>query len=184
MEEHHNMFSHVGFFFGDHWSTEINRMRCSRRFFCACRLTGEVGTNRKATCVTAESFWFRTLAALPWGERLSHRRVYRPWGTYESVDSDQGFQVKRIVVNPGARLSLQKHAHRAEHWVVVRGKARVTRDREIFDLVANQSAYIPLGAVHRLENPGTEPLHLIEVQAGDYLGEDDIVRLEDNYGRV
>ena len=117
-------------------------------------------------------------------ERLSHRRVYRPWGTYESVDSDQGFQVKRIVVNPGARLSLQKHAHRAEHWVVVRGKARVTRDREIFDLVANQSAYIPLGAVHRLENPGQRALHLIEVQAGDYLGEDDIVRLEDNYGRT
>jgi mannose-1-phosphate guanylyltransferase/mannose-6-phosphate isomerase len=124
------------------------------------------------------------LTAAGRGERLSHRRVYRPWGTYESVDSDQGFQVKRIVVNPGARLSLQKHAHRAEHWVVVRGKARVTRDREIFDLVANQSAYIPLGAVHRLENPGKEPLHLIEVQAGDYLGEDDIVRLEDNYGRA
>ena len=124
------------------------------------------------------------LTAAGRGERLSHRRVYRPWGTYESVDSDHGFQVKRIVVNPGARLSLQKHAHRAEHWVVVRGKARVTRDREIFDLVANQSAYIPLGAVHRLENPGNEPLHLIEVQAGDYLGEDDIVRLEDNYGRT
>jgi mannose-1-phosphate guanylyltransferase / mannose-6-phosphate isomerase len=117
-------------------------------------------------------------------ERLSHRRVYRPWGSYETVDLDSGFQVKRIVVNPGARLSLQKHAHRAEHWVVVRGMARVTRDRDVFDLVANQSAYIPLGAVHRLENPGKEPLHLIEVQSGDYLGEDDIVRLEDSYGRA
>ncbi|HEX4573331.1 MAG TPA: mannose-1-phosphate guanylyltransferase/mannose-6-phosphate isomerase [Dongiaceae bacterium] len=124
------------------------------------------------------------LSAAGRDERLSHRRVYRPWGTYETVDIDQGFQVKRIVVNPGARLSLQKHAHRAEHWVVVRGMARVTRDREVFDLVANQSAYIPLGAVHRLENPGKEPLHLIEVQSGDYLGEDDIVRLEDHYGRA
>ena len=124
------------------------------------------------------------LSAAGRDERLSHRRVYRPWGTYETVDIDQGFQVKRIVVNPGARLSLQKHAHRAEHWVVVRGMARVTRDREVFDLVANQSAYIPLGAVHRLENPGKEPLHLIEVQSGNYLGEDDIVRLEDHYGRA
>jgi mannose-1-phosphate guanylyltransferase / mannose-6-phosphate isomerase len=117
-------------------------------------------------------------------ERVSHRRVYRPWGSYETVDLDSGFQVKRIVVNPGARLSLQKHAHRAEHWVVVRGMARVTRDRDVFDLVANQSAYIPLGAVHRLENPGQVALHLIEVQSGDYLGEDDIVRLDDNYGRA
>jgi len=118
------------------------------------------------------------------GERLAHRRVYRPWGSYETVDIDEGFQVKRLVVNPGARLSLQKHARRAEHWVVVRGTARVTRDRDVYDLHANQSTYIPLGAVHRLENPGKEILHLIEVQSGDYLGEDDIVRLEDNYGRV
>jgi mannose-1-phosphate guanylyltransferase / mannose-6-phosphate isomerase len=118
------------------------------------------------------------------GERLAHRRVYRPWGSYETVDIDKGFQVKRLVVNPGAKLSLQKHAKRAEHWVVVRGTARVTRDRDIYELNANQSTYIPLGAVHRLENPGTEILHLIEVQSGDYLGEDDIVRLEDNYGRT
>jgi mannose-1-phosphate guanylyltransferase / mannose-6-phosphate isomerase len=124
------------------------------------------------------------LSAAGRGERLAHRRVYRPWGTYETVDVDRGFQVKRIVVNPGARLSLQKHHRRAEHWIVVRGTARVTRDRDVFDLVANQSTYIPLGAVHRLENPGQEPLHLIEVQSGDYLGEDDIVRLEDNYGRA
>jgi mannose-1-phosphate guanylyltransferase/mannose-6-phosphate isomerase len=124
------------------------------------------------------------LSAAGRDERLTHRRVRRPWGTYETVDLDQGFQVKRIVVNPGARLSLQKHHRRAEHWVVVRGIARVTRDHEVFDLGANQSTFIPLGAVHRLENPGEEPLHLIEVQCGGYLGEDDIVRLEDNYGRV
>jgi mannose-1-phosphate guanylyltransferase/mannose-6-phosphate isomerase len=124
------------------------------------------------------------LSAAGRGERLAHRRVYRPWGSYETVDADGGFQVKRIVVKPGAKLSLQKHARRAEHWVVVRGTARVTRDRDVFDLVANQSTYIPLGAVHRLENPGKEPLHLIEVQSGDYLGEDDIVRLEDSYGRA
>jgi mannose-1-phosphate guanylyltransferase/mannose-6-phosphate isomerase len=124
------------------------------------------------------------LQAADRGERIAHRRVYRPWGSYETVDLDQGFQVKRLIVNPGARLSLQKHARRAEHWVVVRGTARVTRDRDVFDLVANQSTYIPLGATHRLENPGKEILHLIEVQSGDYLGEDDIVRIEDSYGRV
>ena len=92
--------------------------------------------------------------------------------------------MKRIIVKPGARLSLQKHAQRAEHWVVVAGRARVTRDDEVFDLEENQSTYIPLGAVHRLENPGDVPLHLIEVQSGGYLGEDDIVRIEDSYGRA
>ena len=117
-------------------------------------------------------------------EHLHHRRVYRPWGSYESVDNGDRHQVKRIIVKPGARLSLQKHAQRAEHWVVVAGRARVTRDDEVFDLEENQSTYIPLGAVHRLENPGDVPLHLIEVQSGGYLGEDDIVRFEDNYGRA
>jgi mannose-1-phosphate guanylyltransferase/mannose-6-phosphate isomerase len=112
-----------------------------------------------------------------------HREVHRPWGSYDSVDVGDGFQVKRIRVKPGARLSLQSHRHRAEHWVVVRGTARVTRDDEVFDLVANQSTYIPLGARHRLENPAREMLELIEVQSGDYLGEDDIVRYEDVYGR-
>ncbi|HVI58308.1 MAG TPA: mannose-1-phosphate guanylyltransferase/mannose-6-phosphate isomerase [Luteimonas sp.] len=112
-----------------------------------------------------------------------HREVHRPWGSYDSVDQDDGFQVKRIKVKPGARLSLQSHRHRAEHWIVVRGTARVTRDNDVFELYANQSAYIPLGAKHRLENPGTEMLELIEVQSGDYLGEDDIVRYEDVYGR-
>lgn len=112
-----------------------------------------------------------------------HREVHRPWGSYDSVDVGDGFQVKRIKVKPGARLSLQSHKHRAEHWIVVRGTGRVTRDNDVFDLVANQSAYIPLGARHRLENPGAEVLELIEVQSGDYLGEDDIVRYEDVYGR-
>ncbi|MFC3716973.1 mannose-1-phosphate guanylyltransferase/mannose-6-phosphate isomerase [Luteimonas soli] len=112
-----------------------------------------------------------------------HREVHRPWGSYDSVDQDDGFQVKRIKVKPGARLSLQSHKHRAEHWIVVRGTARVTRDNDVFDLHANQSTYIPLGAKHRLENPGTQMLELIEVQSGDYLGEDDIVRYEDVYGR-
>ena len=112
-----------------------------------------------------------------------HREVHRPWGSYDSIDADDGFQVKRIKVKPGARLSLQSHQHRAEHWIVVRGTARVTRDNDVFELHANQSTYIPLGAKHRLENPGTEMLELIEVQSGSYLGEDDIVRYEDVYGR-
>ena len=116
-------------------------------------------------------------------ERLSHRRVYRPWGTYEGIDAGDRFQVKRIVVKPGAALSLQMHHHRAEHWVVVRGTARVTRGKEVFFLSENQSTYIPIGETHRLENPGTIPLEIIEVQSGSYLGEDDIVRFEDVYGR-
>nr|WP_277928893.1 mannose-1-phosphate guanylyltransferase/mannose-6-phosphate isomerase [Luteimonas aquatica] len=112
-----------------------------------------------------------------------HREVQRPWGSYDSIDADDGFQVKRIKVKPGARLSLQSHRHRAEHWIVVRGTARITRDNDVFDLHPNQSTYIPLGARHRLENPGTEILEVIEVQSGGYLGEDDIVRYEDVYGR-
>ena len=112
-----------------------------------------------------------------------HREVHRPWGSYDSIDMAEGFQVKRIKVKPGARLSLQSHARRAEHWIVVRGTARVTRDNDVFELFANQSTYIPIGAKHRLENPGSEMLELIEVQSGDYLGEDDIVRYEDVYGR-
>jgi mannose-1-phosphate guanylyltransferase/mannose-6-phosphate isomerase len=117
-------------------------------------------------------------------EAHCHRTVYRPWGSFRSIDLGDGFQVKRITVKPGARLSLQRHAHRAEHWVVVQGRARVTRDDETIELRASESATIPLGAVHRLENTGNELLHLIEVQTGTYLGEDDIVRLEDNYGRI
>ncbi len=116
-------------------------------------------------------------------EARPRRKVHRPWGHYDSVDVGERFQVKRIVVKPGAQLSLQKHRYRSEHWVVVRGTALVTRDDERFVVCANQSAYIPLGAVHRLENPGDAPLEVIEVQCGAYLGEDDIVRLEDAYGR-
>ncbi len=112
-----------------------------------------------------------------------HREVHRPWGSYDSVDMGARFQVKRIKVKPGAALSLQSHAHRAEHWIVVSGTARVTRNNDVFELFANQSTYIPIGAKHRLENPGAEMLELIEVQSGDYLGEDDIVRYEDVYGR-
>ncbi len=117
-------------------------------------------------------------------EALTHNRVYRPWGFYESLIAGDRFQVKRIVVYPGARLSLQKHFHRAEHWVVVQGTALVQRDAETITLTENQSVYLPLGCVHRLENPGKVPLTLIEVQSGTYLGEDDIVRLEDTYGRA
>jgi mannose-1-phosphate guanylyltransferase/mannose-6-phosphate isomerase len=112
-----------------------------------------------------------------------HREVFRPWGSYDSVDAGPRFQVKRLTVKPGAKLSLQKHAHRAEHWVVVKGTARITRDDEVFLLSENESTFIPVGAVHRIENPGTEPLQIIEVQSGSYLGEDDIVRIEDTYGR-
>lgn len=114
----------------------------------------------------------------------NHRKVYRPWGHYDSVDSGEHFQVKRIVVKPGGRLSMQMHHHRAEHWVVVSGTALVTRGEEVMTLVANQSTYIPLGVKHRLENPGETDLELIEVQSGAYLGEDDIVRFDDIYGRI
>ncbi len=116
-------------------------------------------------------------------EAKLHRQVFRPWGSYDSIDGDDGFQVKRLIVNPGAVLSLQKHAHRAEHWTVVRGVARITLDDKEFDLGVNESTYVPIGAVHRIANPYDVPVHIIEVQCGDYLGEDDIVRLEDNYGR-
>lgn len=114
---------------------------------------------------------------------MHHRKVYRPWGAYDSVDEGERFQVKRITVNPGETLSLQKHFHRAEHWVVVSGTAEVTRGEEVTIVTENQSTYIPLGTVHRLANPGRVPLELIEVQSGSYLGEDDIVRLSDTYGR-
>jgi mannose-1-phosphate guanylyltransferase/mannose-6-phosphate isomerase len=116
-------------------------------------------------------------------EAISHRRVHRPWGHYEGVDVGERFQVKRIVVMPGCALSLQRHMHRAEHWVVVRGTAAVTIREEQHTVHENESVYIPIGAVHRLANPGKIALELIEVQTGSYLGEDDIVRLDDVYGR-
>ena len=117
-------------------------------------------------------------------EALLHREVYRPWGKYDSVDCGERFQVKRITVKPGAKLSVQMHHHRAEHWIVVSGTAKVTIDEKTVLLSENQSTYIPIGAVHALENPGKLPLEMIEVQSGSYLGEDDIVRFEDRYGRA
>lgn len=126
------------------------------------------------------------VAQLKDGQRsqaVLHREVHRPWGSYDSVDFGSRHQVKRIKVKPGAQLSLQSHEHRAEHWIVVKGVARVTRNNDVFELFENQSTYIPIGAKHRLENPGAEMLELVEVQSGDYLGEDDIVRYSDIYGR-
>jgi mannose-1-phosphate guanylyltransferase/mannose-6-phosphate isomerase len=124
-----------------------------------------------------------TLKAEGRTEHVLHTRVHRPWGSYSSMDNGERYQVKRIEVKPGEQLSLQMHYHRAEHWIVVQGTARVTRGEETFLLGENQSTYIPAGETHRLENPGKVPLHLIEVQSGSYMGEDDIVRFEDNYGR-
>jgi mannose-1-phosphate guanylyltransferase/mannose-6-phosphate isomerase len=116
-------------------------------------------------------------------ETSLHREVFRPWGSYDSIDNGDRFQVKRLVVKPGASMSLQMHHHRAEHWVVVSGTARITRGEEVFLLGENESTYIPMGTKHRIENPGKVTLHIIEVQSGSYLGEDDIVRFEDIYGR-
>lgn len=126
----------------------------------------------------------KTLESQQRPETTAHREVYRPWGCYDSVDNGSRHQVKRITVKPGARLSLQKHHHRAEHWIVVSGTAEVTCGERIFLMSENQSTYIPIGEVHRLANPGKIPLEIIEVQSGSYLGEDDIVRFEDVYGRV
>ncbi len=117
------------------------------------------------------------------GEHLCHTRVFRPWGWFEQRDMGERFQVKRIMLKPGAKISLQSHRHRSEHWVVVNGTARVTRGEDLLTLHENQSTYIPAGMVHRLENPAAEPLHIVEIQSGEYLGEDDIVRLEDVYKR-
>ena len=117
-------------------------------------------------------------------ENRTHRRVFRPWGSYDPVLEGDGFKVKHITVQPGQRLSLQSHRQRAEHWIVVHGVARVTRDGETFLVRENQFTFIPKGARHRLENPGELPLELVEVQTGDYLGEDDIVRFDDDYGRA
>jgi mannose-1-phosphate guanylyltransferase/mannose-6-phosphate isomerase len=116
-------------------------------------------------------------------EPLLPRKVHRPWGWYDSIDSGPRFQVKRIMVKPGASLSLQMHHHRAEHWIVVSGTAKVTRGEDTFLLAENESTYIPMGQKHRLSNPGKVPLEIIEVQSGGYLGEDDIVRFDDTYGR-
>lgn len=123
------------------------------------------------------------LKALGRSETQAHREVFRPWGSYDSVDAGERFQVKRLTVKPGGTLSLQMHHHRAEHWIVVSGTAEITCNDQVFLLTENQSTYIPVGATHRIVNPGKVPLHIIEVQSGSYLGEDDIVRFADNYGR-
>jgi mannose-1-phosphate guanylyltransferase/mannose-6-phosphate isomerase len=125
-----------------------------------------------------------TLSAQGRPEAENHCEVYRPWGSYDSIDNGHRFQVKRIMVKPGASLSLQKHHHRAEHWIVVTGTAKVTCDDKTFLLSENQSTYIPIASVHRLANPGKIPLEIIEVQSGSYLGEDDIERFDDVYGRT
>lgn len=124
------------------------------------------------------------LSGLGRSESVTHRKVFRPWGSYEGLDQSDRFQVKRIIVNPGCSLSLQMHHHRAEHWIVVKGTAIVVNGEQELMLTENQSTYIPLGVTHRLANPGKIPLELIEVQSGPYLGEDDIVRFDDNYGRA
>ena len=116
-------------------------------------------------------------------EVILHRQVYRPWGSYDSLESEDGFQVKRLIVNPGAVISLQLHHKRSEHWVVVRGTATITLGDDVFELNVNESTYVPVGVRHRIANESTEPVHIIEVQCGEYLGEDDIVRFEDKYGR-
>lgn len=125
-----------------------------------------------------------TLSSAERSEVKHHRTVYRPWGHYDSICKGERDQVKRITVKPGAKLSIQKHFHRSEHWVVVKGTAHVTKGDELITLTENESVYLPLGVVHALENPGKIPLEIIEIQTGSYLGEDDIVRLKDNYGRV
>lgn len=136
------------------------------------------------SCVQDVKTLVNQLKAEERSEVTLHREVVRPWGSYDSVDQGARFQVKRICVKPGASLSLQKHYHRAEHWIVVKGTARITCDSDVFLLSENKSTYIPVGSVHRLENPGKILLEIIEVQSGTYLGEDDIERFEDNYGRT
>ena len=117
-------------------------------------------------------------------ESTSHKLVYRPWGSYESLAMGEGYQAKHIIVNPGETLSLQLHNRRAEHWTVIKGIGQITCDDSEFELGVNESTFIPLGSKHRLANTGTTPVEIIEVQVGDYLGEDDIVRFEDRYGRI
>jgi mannose-1-phosphate guanylyltransferase/mannose-6-phosphate isomerase len=160
------------------------------------RLVGVVGVNNVMVIETPDAVLVAdrtrsqdvkkivgTLEAQGRSEKTLHRKVHRPWGWYDSIDAGPRFQVKRIMVKPGASLSLQMHHHRAEHWIVVSGTAEVTNGAQLLTLGENQSTYIPLGQKHRLANPGKVPLEIIEVQSGSYLGEDDIVRFEDNYGR-
>ena len=161
------------------------------------RLVGAVGVSNLIVVETADAVLVadrsqsqnvkklvQQLEAKKRDELTLHRKVNRPWGWYDSIDEGERFKVKRIQVNPGASLSLQQHHHRAEHWIVVKGTAEITNGDQVLTLTENQSTYIPLGEVHRLANPGSIPLEIIEVQSGSYLGEDDIVRFEDTYGRT
>ena len=161
------------------------------------RLVGAVGVDNLVIIETADAVLVADrsqsqhvkkivtqLEQLQRSELNLHRKVHRPWGWYDNIDEGKRFKVKRILVKPGATLSLQMHHHRAEHWIVVKGTAEVTSGVDVTLLTENQSTYIPLGQKHRLRNPGTIPLEIIEVQSGSYLGEDDIVRFEDNYGRT
>jgi mannose-1-phosphate guanylyltransferase/mannose-6-phosphate isomerase len=182
---------------GNGISGDVVAVDCRNSYLRAeSRLLGVVGLDGCVVIETSDAVLVAPLAraqdvkALV--DELQHRRrpevvvgreVFRPWGSYDSIESAADYQVKRLAVLPGAVLSLQLHHRRAEHWVVVRGTARITRDDEVFDLQRNQHTFIPLGARHRIENPGRELLEIIEVQIGDYLGEDDIVRFEDRYGR-
>ena len=182
---------------GNHLAGDVIAIGTENSFVLAQhRLVGTIGIDNLVVVETADAVLVankddvqevKTLVAqLQESERdeyVSHREVFRPWGSFESVEQGERYQVKRIKVKPGERLSLQMHHHRAEHWIVVRGTAQVTRGDESFTLSENESTYIPLGVKHRLINPGKLDLELIEVQVGAYLGEDDIVRFEDLYGR-
>ena len=165
-------------------------VHASSRLVAALGLNGHVVVETKDAVLVAPMDRVQDVKALVMriksegrSEHLLHREVFRPWGSYDSIDFGDRFQVKRLSIKPGAVLSLQLHHHRAEHWIVVEGTARITRGDEVFLLEENQSTYIPVGTKHRIENPGKIPLHMIEVQSGSYLGEDDIVRFEDAYGR-
>jgi mannose-1-phosphate guanylyltransferase/mannose-6-phosphate isomerase len=177
---------------GDVFSEDCERcyLNSNHRFVAAIGLNDMVVVETKDAVLVAPRdraqdvrLIVDSLKSMGRDEAKYHRKVYRPWGAYEGIDVDQRFQVKRISVNPGHSLSLQMHHHRAEHWIVVKGTAQVTRGDEIFLLSENESTYIPIGKKHRLENPGKIPLELIEVQSGSYLEEDDIVRFGDRYGR-
>ncbi len=183
---------------GNHSQGDVVSMATKGSFVQANhRLVGTVGVENLIVVETADAVLVAdkdqvqevkglvdALKACQRDEYVTHREVFRPWGSYESVEAGDRYQVKRIRVKPGERLSLQMHHHRAEHWIVVHGTAEVTRGEDVFMLAENESTYIPLGVTHRLANPGRLPLELIEVQVGGYLGEDDIVRFEDNYGRT
>ncbi len=170
---------------------------CNTFIYSSSRLVGVVGVNNLIIVETADAVLVadrsqsqnvkklvQQLESQNREELKLHRKVHRPWGWYDSIDEGERFKVKRIQVNPGGSLSLQKHHYRAEHWIVVKGIAEITNGDKVLTLTENQSTYIPLGEVHQLANPGTSPLEIIEVQSGSYLGEDDIVRYEDAYGRT